>query len=934
MIKTLSKNSDYEFEARLCSKNFIENAKMDYYKFENILNNLIFSKEFGGYNFNYSVNTSLDVKVKDYRLSIDDKDSVKLYWLKDELSDDIKYKFIQKNNIEKIDLHEYNIRLSLSKEVELDNKKKSEMINLLKNSKVNKTYRLKNRYFIETPDKLFRFDLTSIKMANGISFKKSNVFKNNVEYEVELEYTGSDKNGEEIFQQLFKNINILLTLYYDNLLLLKNSDCQNILESYKKLATYSNHNNDINPLFIVANPITLHKINLVEGHDPNIINDYAVTLKADGIRNLLYILDSKDKETNGNIYLIDNSMNIRDTGIKNENWAGTIIEGEFIKTDNLFLAFDILYEKGNNIRNLPLVDVKNSRLGYLNLCLKSIKSDGITIKVKEYRYGGNIFEKISELWSNKDNYEYNVDGLIFTPVKDRYPMKIGTWDRLFKWKPPKYNSFDFLIQIEKSDKGMDVKSPFIMYKDNGETVVHQYKTLILYVGKLEYEGGKRIYKPVEFNPLNEDEAKEINRAKILLDRNERMLALDPITGQYSEILEDTIVEFVYDKSKSDFKWIPIRVRHDKTERYKAGESIYGNNEKTANDIWKSVINPLTFEELSLGSISKEDKIDEEPYYACQEYEPEKRLPFQNFHNLVVKMGLIKETAPKPGGKLLDLACGKAGDLSKWSNAKYGSVVSIDIDKKCLEYAVNYYDNYKNNKPEVIFIWGDTSRLIFPNYVAAMNNEAKIKMKDSLPSKYIFDVVSIQFCLHYYLENEIKLRTLLQNINDNLKIGGYLIGTSFDGERVVEALKNKKLLEGKMNDKLIWKITKLYKGGIFNSPRSQYGKEVDVYVSSINMTHKESLINFEFLNKMMEEYGLTKVKITEFAEIYEKMNKSNNSGKVSQMSDTEKDFSFLNSTFIFKKVSNTSDMVYKKLQMLIDKEGIKNSGIKTIKVKKI
>ena len=64
------------------------------------------------------------------------------------------------------------------------------------------------------------------------------------------------------------------------------------------------------------------------------------------------------------------------------------------------------------------------------------------------------------------------------------------------------------------------------------------------------------------------------------------------------------------------------------------------------------MDPLTFEELSLGAISKNNIKNDESYYACQTYEPNKRLPFQNFHNLIVKMNLIKEVAPKIDGKLL------------------------------------------------------------------------------------------------------------------------------------------------------------------------------------------------------------------------------------------------------------------------------------------
>lgn len=958
MIQTLNKSPGYEFEARICSKNFSENIKIDFYKFENILNHLIFAKDLGGYQYKYTIETTLDVKINDYRLTIDGKDSVKMYWLMEDLDDKVKYRWIKKKNIERVDINDYNIRINLASEDKIDDKTKSGLLKDLKDTKKMKTYRLKNRYYIETEDKMFRFDLTSVKMSDGISFRKSGVFKQDIQYELELEYIGDTKSDvKSIFENLFKNLNIMMMLYQDSDIIIKNSEQNDVIESYKNLITYTNkynNNSNTNPLFIVANPVTLHKINLVGSHIPNIINDYAVALKADGIRNLLYILNSNNKSLNGNIYLIDGNLNIKSLGIKNENWAGSIIEGEYIRTDNLFLGYDMLYERGNDIRKLPLIDVKNSRLGYMELCLKSLDTSGgndsdktndnIIIQSKTYKYGDNIFEKLTELWENRNNYDFNVDGLIFTPIKEPYPNKVGTWDKLFKWKPAIYNSFDFLVKIEKNEKGQDIKSPYIIYKDNGEPEIYQYKTLKLYVGRLEYDEKekKKIYKPIEFNPLGKEDESEINRAKIVLDVNEKMMAKDPdpTVNKYEEILDDTIVEFVYNKTRKEFNWIPIRIRHDKTQKYKAGESIFGNNEKTANDIWKSVINPLTFDELSLGQITgtadiqEVKKEDETSYYACQNYEPNKRLPFQNFHNLIVKMNLIKEVAPEADGKLLDLACGKAGDLSKWTNAGYVEVISIDIDRKCLEYALQYYDSYNNKeKPEVEFIWGDTSKLIFPNYAAAMNEEAKKKLKDSIPSKYKFDVVSCQFCLHYYFESELKLRSLLQNINDNLAIGGYFIGTCFDGERIMEILKGKNNIEGKLNDKTIWKIEKLYKGSIFNSNKSQYGKNINVFVSSIGGEHIESLVNFNFFNKMLEDYGFEKVKVVEFAELYNKMDQSTNHGKASRMSEVEKDFSFLNNMFIYKKVDNTSDSLYKKLKTLIDKSKKETtSGTKKLKIK--
>ena len=728
---------------------------------------------------------------------------------------------------------------------------------------------------------------------------------------------------------------ILLNLFNNDFNIIKNSEIKKVLDSYSNLTQYQNieeipnvaYSNAYNPKFILNNPVTLHRKNLVKDTPINILKDYAVTPKADGIRYLMYILES-----NGKTYLIDNSMNVRDTGIKNMNWAGSLIEGEYIKEDKLFLTYDILFERGNDIRKLPfyLPEKPNdkSRLSYLESFNKNLPTDQqkIVIKMKNYKFG-NIFEKTQELWDDHQNFEYNVDGLIYIPYRESYPIKAGTWDKLLKWKPERLNSFDFLVKVEKDEKGQEIRSPFTIYGKDGTTKVTQYKTLVLYVGK---HGPNRKYGPSEFNPLNQNSetAKKINHAKIELDENQKMLAKDLNTNQVTEILDDTIVEFIYDKEGKMFKWKPLRVRHDKTDRYHSGEMIFGNHDKTANDIWRNVNYPVTIAMLTTGVVPEDLVTEEKPYYACQEYDSNKRLPFQNFHNLFVKRDLIKEVAPKTGGRLLDLACGKSGDLPKWTNAGYKKVISFDVNKPCIDYARNYYESYQNNKkkPEVVYIWGDTSQLVFPDQDTALSGEGKNLIKNEIPSKYSFDVVSCQFCIHYYFENEIKLRALLQNVSDNLKIGGYFIGTSFDGKRVVEALKGKKLLEGKSEDgRVIWKIEKLYtdKMAMFNSPKSQFGRNIKVYVSSIDSSHEESLVNYKYFTQICKEYGLEKVKVEEFGALYNQLEKQkSNQAKASQMSDVEKEFSFLNNIFIYQKKKHAPDSLYKKLKSMMGKKSIK------------
>ena len=71
--------------------------------------------------------------------------------------------------------------------------------------------------------------------------------------------------------------------------------------------------------------------------------------------------------------------------------------------------------------------------------------------------------------------------------------------------------------------------------------------------------------PTEFNPTGakgENENKH-NRAKIFVNDQNIMLFTDPINNQQYQLTDDTIVEFYY----KDGEWVPLRVRHDKTNQY-------------------------------------------------------------------------------------------------------------------------------------------------------------------------------------------------------------------------------------------------------------------------------------------------------------------------------------------------------------------------------
>ncbi|GAA5978699.1 hypothetical protein JCM10908_004451 [Rhodotorula pacifica] len=135
----------------------------------------------------------------------------------------------------------------------------------------------------------------------------------------------------------------------------------------------------------------------------------------------------------------------------------------------------------------------------------------------------------------------------------------------------------------------------------------------------------------------------------------------------------------------------------------------------------------------------------------------------------------REGDSTPQIKVLDLGCGKGGDLQKWAKAGTDEYVGIDIATVSVEQARSRWQGLRGNRFPAEFYTLDC----FEDPI----DEVLSPVLVSRP----FDVVSMQFCMHYAFETEAKVRKMLENVVRYLKPGGVFIGTIPDARNLFEHL---------------------------------------------------------------------------------------------------------------------------------------------------
>ena len=370
---TSSKHTNIEFEVRF--------KRAQSSSFDKLYDELImrgFSVEFNNYLLRIGVTYQKGQDeegqrepMSNIRVELDDMNHIQELCSNNTLNSGARFiskRHVDENHNNPYMINDYNMRVSIQKEVERSNKTSEQVLQI--QNRWDNSYKL-FRYIYRTslihedfPN--IRIDLSKIRTNRDktVYFMDSNVLTSEETYEIEIEIINvpQEFNKEKkmhILSQLQNSIKFVLSSLQDSPFPVKYSELDKVYNNYmkmigklqgdknkkkKKFDKPSKNGKD----FIGPSSYTLQPINFVD--DESIDNvclqrdSFCVTDKADGERKMLFI------DVNNKLYFINTNLEIQFTGIKIEglaNYANTLIDGEYITTNkygtqiSLYAAFDI-----------------------------------------------------------------------------------------------------------------------------------------------------------------------------------------------------------------------------------------------------------------------------------------------------------------------------------------------------------------------------------------------------------------------------------------------------------------------------------------------------------------------------------------------------------------------------------------------------------------
>ncbi len=642
---------------------------------------------------------------------------------------------------------------------------------------------------------------------------------------------------------------------------------------------------------LVNNVVELSRSMYLSDLKPH-ISDYFVTDKIDGKRAFLIIDEywsgRSTKSSAGDRHLGSNVRAISDKIYEIESYRPDtrakknthVFDCEMLSSSSKFefFAFDLIAINSRSTCYQPF----HKRLDMLRQHENILTRHGLG-KVKTFirldprTYG----TQITDLYKKVSSSKYETDGLIFTPAGEDYktakaklpensrarPINTDYHNTIsYKWKPVDKQSIDFYMLKVPSEYWSGISSSRELDKDkslyalcsgvnSAELIRLNIKAFPGYseITKGRFDGAQ--YFPIQFSP----------------DDLPMLYLFQSKQGD----LDNKVGEFVYNHKTSQFEL--MRVRDDRDVEIERGE-YYGNAMKYAELIWHAIKYPLTLEMIcSNANDMYFASSDNDAYYS------------QRAFNSFVKQKLL-DSLPK--GSILDLMAGRGQDLARMFNAGYKSIYLMDKDVDALYELLQrkYNMKIKNTKHSASIHLREID----------MGDDFDTNLSKALSLKGLaagsLDAITINFAIHYIMDNENKIRDAARLISTLLKSGGQVSITCFDGASIMSLIGDQDKWTGIEKQSTKYEIVKQYK----SQELTDVGQAIGVLLPfSGSQYYTEYLVNSEYLQRVFADHGLSLKTSGSFGSKLSAFSKENHR-VYGMLTELDKQYVSLYRYFVFEK----------------------------------
>lgn len=214
------------------------------------------------------------------------------------------------------------------------------------------------------------------------------------------------------------------------------------------------------------------------------------------------------------------------------------------------------------------------------------------------------------------------------------------------------------------------------------------------------------------------------------------------------------------------------------------------------------------------------------------------IKLRSFNNWI-KFVLISKYSER-GCTVLDIGCGKGGDLFKWGRAGCSGFIGVDIAEVSVAQARERYDKVRHKRFWADFCVGDAFEEPMETIVH--------------PDAFPVDIVSSQFCLHYAFSSEERVRMALSNVSRSLRRGGIFLGTIPNSDVINKHIRKLEPHELKWGNSVYNVEFELAppRDGVF---KPAFGHKYTFFLEDAVGNVPEYVVPFEAFRALAEEYHL-------------------------------------------------------------------------------